>query len=108
MIVLGMEEKDIKDVCSIFLDHPIGKGSEQIDADKMRKTLEKDSKLALTVTLNLRNLVEKPETLTTWLKKSDVATVVDRIRALLDVLPKVDKKWNKPWWDTAVETPMID
>jgi len=107
MIVLGMEEKDIKDVCSIFLDHPIGKGSEQIDADKMRKTLEKDSKLALTATLNLRNLVERHEILTKWLKETEIATVVDRIQALLNILPKVDKKWNKPWWNTAVETPMI-
>jgi len=108
MVILGMEEKDIKDVCAIFLDHPVGKGSEEIDAHRMRKALEKDSKLALTVTLNLRNLAEKPETLGRWLKKPDVATVVDRIQALLDVLPKVDKEWNKPWWDTAVETPMID
>jgi hypothetical protein len=107
MVVLGMEEKDMKDVCAIFLDHPVGKGSEEIDADRMRKALEKDQKLALTVTLNLRNLAEKPETLGRWLKKSDVATVVDRIQALLDVLPRVDKKWNKPWWNTAVETPMI-
>jgi len=108
MFVLGMEEKDVKDVCAIFLDHPIGKGSEEIDADRMRKALEKDPKLALTVTLNLQNLAEKPETLERWLKKSDAVTVVDRIQGVLDVLPKVDKKWNKPWWDTAVETPMID
>ena len=107
MVVLGMEEKDIRDVCSIFLDHPIGEGSEEIDADKMRKALEKDSKMALTVTLNLRNLIERPEILAKWLKKTDVATVVDRIQALLEVLPKVDKKWNKPWWNIAVETPMI-
>lgn len=107
-IVLGMEEKDVKDVCAIFLDHPVGKGSEEIDADRMRKALEKDSKLALTVTLNLRNLAEKPETLERWMNKTDVAMVVDRIQALLEVLPKVDKKWDKPWWNTAVETPMIE
>jgi hypothetical protein len=107
MVVLGMEEKDMKDVCAIFLDHPFGKGSEQIDADKMRKALEKDNKMALTVTLNLRNFVEKPEVLMEWLTKGEVAEVVDRIRMLLEVLPKVDKKWNKPWWNTAVETPMI-
>jgi hypothetical protein len=107
MVVLGMEEKDMKDVCAIFLGHPIGKGSEQIDADRMQKALEKDSKLALTVTLNLRNLVERPEIPTKWLRKTEVATVLDRIKSLLDVLPKVDKKWNKPWWNTAVETPMI-
>jgi hypothetical protein len=74
----------------------------------MRKALEKDSKLALTITLNLRNVAEKPETLERWMKKPDIAIVVDRIRTLLEVLPKVDKKWDKPWWNTAVETPMIE
>jgi hypothetical protein len=69
--------------------------------------LEKDSKLALTVTLNLRNLVERPEILAKWLRKTEVVTVVDRIQALLCALPRVDKKWNKPWWNTAVETPII-
>ena len=111
MVVLGMEEKDVKDVCAIFLDHPVGKRNGkngEIDADRMRKALEKDSKLALTITLNLRNVAEKPETLERWMKKPDVAIVVDRIRTLLEVLPKVDKKWDKPWWNTAVETPMIE
>jgi len=107
MVVLGMEEKDVKDVCAIFLDHPVGKGNEEIDADRMKKALEKDSKMALTVTLNLRNLAEKPETLARWMKKTDAATVADRIQTLLKTLPNIDKKWNKPWWDTAVETPII-
>jgi len=40
-------------------------------------------------------------------KKSEAATVVDRIQTLLERLPKVDKKWDKPWWNTAVETPLI-
>jgi len=108
MFVLGMEEKDVKDVFAIFLDHSIGKGSEAIDADVMRKTLEKDPKLALTVTLNLRNLVEKPEVPKMWLKKGEAATVVDRIQTLLERLPKIDKKWDKPWWNTSVETPLIE
>jgi hypothetical protein len=33
--------------------------------------------------------------------------VVERIEALLKELPTVDKKWDKPWWNTAVETPII-
>jgi len=105
--VLGMEEKDVRDVCAIFLDHPIGSGKEEIDSEKIRRVLEKDQKFALTVTLNLLNIVEKPWILETWLKKSEVATVVDRIQTLLERLPKVDKKWDKPWWNTAVETPLI-
>jgi len=102
-----MEEKDLKDVCAVFLDHPIGKGKEEIDKDKMRKTLDKDKKLALTVTLNLQNMVQRTELLEKWMKKGEIATVVERMQTLLNVLPQVAKKWNKPWWNTAVETPLI-
>ena len=106
-IIIGMEEKDMKDVCAVFLDHDIGSGFEEIDAQKMKKTLKKDKKFALTVTLNLRNLAERQDTLKKWMSKSAVSTVVDRAERLLKVLPEIDKKWDKPWWNTAVETPVI-
>jgi hypothetical protein len=107
-VILGMEEKDVKDICAIFLDHSIGSGREEINPEKMRKVLEKDHKFALTATLNLENLAEKPDVLRRWVGKSEAATVTDRIRTLLRGLPRVDKKWNKPWWNTAVETPIIE
>ena len=108
MVVLGMEEKDIKDVCAIFLDHPLGSGKEEINEEKIRKILDKDKKLALTVALNLQNLITRTELLAKWMKPSETSVVVDRISTLLAALPKVDKKWNKPWWNTAVETPLIE
>ena len=107
-IILGMEDKDVKDVCAVFLDHEIGTGTEKIDSQKMRKILEKDKKLAVTVMLNLKNLVEKSDVLRKWMSKSEVSVVTDRISALLTELPIVDKKWDKPWWNTAVETPIIE
>lgn len=107
-VVLGMEEKDVKDVCAIFLGHSIGEGKEEIDPKKMMRVLRKDQKFALTATLNLENLAEKPDVLKRWLKGNDVATVTDRIKTLLQRLPAVDKKWDKPWWNTAVETPIIE
>jgi len=107
-VVLGMEDKDAKDVCAIFLDHPIGNGIGEIRSDKIRKVLKKDQKFALTVTLNLSNLAEKQDTLKKWVKKSEAATITDRIQTLLKDLPRVDKKWDKPWWNTAVETPIIE
>ncbi len=107
-VVLGMEDKDAKDVCAIFLDHPIGNGIGEISSDKIRKVLKKDQKLALTATLNLANLAERPDVLREWVKKSEAETIKDRIQTLLEGLPKVDKKWDKPWWNTAVETPIIE
>jgi hypothetical protein len=107
-VVLGMEDKDVRDVCAIFLDHPIGNDGREISSDKIRRVLTKDQKLALTITLNLANLAENPDVLTRWVKKRDAAIIADRIQTLLKGLPKVDKKWNKPWWNTAVETPIIE
>jgi hypothetical protein len=107
-IILGMEEKDIRDLCAVFVDHAVGEGKENINREKMRKVLEKDKKLALTVTLNLQNMMERTELLRKWLDKNESATVIDRLNTLLNVLPRVDKKWDKPWWNTAVETPLIE
>jgi len=106
-VIIGMEDKDLKDVAAVFLDHEVGKGGGKIDSQTLRKAFEKDNKLALSVTLNIRNLVEKPEILAKWLSKNDVVTVTSRIDALFKELPKVDKQWDKPWWDTEVETPII-
>jgi len=107
-VVLGMEDKDVKDICAIFLDHSIGNGIGEINPDKIRKVLKKDQKFALTTTLNLANLAEKHDVLKRWVKKSEGATITDRIQVLLKSLPKVDKKWDRPWWNTAVETPIIE
>ncbi len=106
-IVLGMEEKDIKDVCSIFVDHAVGEGKGEISQSKIRKVLDKNKKLLLTITLNLQNMAARTELLGKWLAAADTTKVVDRINSLLAGLPKVDKKWDKPWWNTAVETPLI-
>jgi hypothetical protein len=106
-IIIGMEEKDLKDVAAIFLDHDVGKGKEKINIHLMRKAFEKDKKLALTVTLNLKNLLERPEILAKWLSKNEASAVVGKIKAFFKELPKVENKWDKPWWDTEVETPII-
>ena len=108
MVVLGMEEKDIKDLCAVFLDHPLGSGKEEINQEEIRKILDRDKKLALTVTLNLQNVITRAELLAKWMKPSETSVVVDRISSLLNALPKIDKKWSKPWWNTAVETPLIE
>jgi hypothetical protein len=107
-VVLGMEEKDVKDICAIFLDHPIGNGKEEINPEKIKKVLKRDQKFALTVRLNLGNLVEQRDVLLRWLRKSEASIVADRIQALLRAVPRVEKKWSKPWWNTAVETPIIE
>lgn len=105
-IIIGMEEKDLKDVAAIFLDHDLGGGNEKIDARLMRKAFDKDKKLALTVTLNIKNLLEK-DILAKWLPRNEASAVTSKVEALFKELPKVESKWDKPWWNTEVETPII-
>ena len=105
-IIIGMEEKDLKDVAAIFLDHDLGGGNEKIDAQLMRKAFDKDKKLALTVTLNIKNLLEK-DILAKWLPRNEASAVTSKVEALFKELPKVESKWDKPWWNTEVETPII-
>jgi hypothetical protein len=107
-VIIGMEEKDFKDIAAIFLDHGIGNGKEQINPQIIRKAFEKDKKLALSVTLNILSLIKKPEILSKWLSKNQEATVKAKVEELFKQLPVVDKKWDKPWWDTEVETPIIE
>jgi hypothetical protein len=106
-VIIGMEEKDMKDTCAVFLDHEIGREAGEIDSQKIRKVLKKDEKFALTVTLNFRNIIEREDMLRKWMAKNQVSTVVDRVQTLLKGLPEINKKWDKPWWNTAVETPVI-
>jgi hypothetical protein len=106
--VLGMEEKDIKDVAAIFLDHPLGEKKDNIDPSKIRKAVDKDKRLALTVSLNLQNVAKRTSLLERWLSKNEVAAVVDKVQGLLNTFPRIEKKWDKPWWNTTVETPMIE
>jgi len=97
----------LKDVAAIFLDHDVGNGRGKINQQMLRKAFEKDNKLALSVTLNVRNLVDRPEILPKWLSETEAVRVKGRIESLFKELPKIDKKWDKPWWDTEVETPII-
>jgi hypothetical protein len=107
-IILGMEEKDGKDICALFLDHEIGEEEDEISASRMARAIGKDKKLALTVTLNLSNLVDRVEKLQEWLNDAELSTVITRLNELLTYLPKIEKKWDTPWWNVDVETPSTE
>ena len=105
-LIIGMEKKDISDVCAVLLNHPIGSGREEVDPTKMARALRRDEKFAVTCRLNLQNVVDHPEVLKGFgLTKAQVLTIINRIEVLLKVIPVVDARWSKPWWNTQVETP---
>jgi len=107
-LLIGIEEKDLKDLCALFLDHETGERKNDINLDKIRRILEKDKKFALTFRLNLENMLRNETMLReTGVSSADIARIFTRIQGVLDVTPKIEKKWNNPWWNVDVETPQI-
>ncbi|MBS7249253.1 MAG: hypothetical protein KIH08_01475 [Candidatus Freyarchaeota archaeon] len=103
-IVIGMEDKDIKDVCAELLDHPIGEGgNEEINGKKIAKILEKDKKFRKTVRLNLEMILNNEGALKKFgAKNKEINTIFSRVEELLSIIPESPEKWNKPWWNTEV------
>lgn len=109
-VVVGMEEKDIRDVCAILADNPVdgNEAPESVDLMRIKEVLQRDKKFALTFRLNLQNIVEKPQILKDLkISGSTVSKITDGIRRILEVVPVIDRKWETPWWNADVETPDI-
>jgi hypothetical protein len=107
-LLIGIEEKDIKDICSIFMTHDIGEGSDCVNPDKIHNVMERDKKFALTFRLNLENFLRNERFLKLMgLSDSDSERILSRVRAVLKAIPEIDKKWSNPWWNVDVETPQI-
>jgi len=107
-LLIGIEEKDMKDLCALFLDHEIGEEKGNIDLDKIHRILEKDKKFAITFRLNLENMLRNENMLREiGVPNADITKILSRIQNVLDAIPKVDKKWSNPWWNVDVETPQI-
>jgi hypothetical protein len=107
-LLIGIEEKDMKDICALFFDHEIGNGRSNINPEKMRRILEKDKKFALTFRLNLENILRNEAVLQEiGFSKADITKIFSRIQKVLEIVPKVEKKWSSPWWNVDVETPQI-
>jgi len=107
-VLIGMEEKDIKDVCAVFLDHEIGEGNDQINCRKIADILERDKKFRKTVRLNLENIARNEQYLASLgASAGDISTIVERITTMLQHVKQSDERWDKAWWNTDVETPEI-
>lgn len=100
--IMGMEEKDMLDVCSLLHDR-----GDAMSLEKLKAEL-KDQKFLLTVRLNLKNLISRMG----WMKKKGLSeeqknTIGQAGERILAGLPTVDKEWSKPWWNTDVDTPLV-
>jgi hypothetical protein len=107
-LLVGMEEKDMLDVCSLLHDTAEdGPAGISLDKNKLSEYLRKDRRFALTCRLNLENLARRREWMSAkGLTEVQVNRVVNHARETLDAIPEVDKEWSRPWWNTDVETPL--
>lgn len=109
MVAVGMEPKDMKDVAALLLDHEIGEGREAINPEALRERLKGDKAFALTVRLNLQNLIERVDVLVReGLSPSEAENVTAAAAELLKSIPEVNKRWSKPWWNVYVESPGLE
>jgi hypothetical protein len=107
-ILVGMERKDFMDVAALLLDHGFGSASEEINIEALRRTFKGNDKLALTVSLNLQNMLSNLEMVKgSGATENQVAMIEKQLRTLLDDAPEIRHGRNGPWWNTAVETPKI-
>jgi hypothetical protein len=107
-IVIGMEQKDILDVCALVLDNQIGDAPGLISTERIKRVLERDKKFALTFRLNLQNILDKPQILEALqVDKSTISKIMGKLEEILGAVPAVEKKWSSPWWNIDVETPQI-
>ena len=106
MVAVGMELKDMKDVAALLIDRKPGEG---IDPGALRRILGKDQRFALTVRLNLENFARRIDVLVEeGLSRSEAEVAAGRALELLELLPRVEKRWSKPWWNVYVESPGLE
>ncbi|MGD0424843.1 MAG: hypothetical protein ABSA92_15505 [Candidatus Bathyarchaeia archaeon] len=103
-VILGMEMKDMRDICAMLLDHEVGEGQSTLSLKAFSEKLRKDWRLAKTVTLNLRNLRDNPDAMNSLGIETDQATLIrSRLDKLLqtfgDFKPKLGLSLNKEWWE---------
>ncbi len=108
-VLVGMEKKDLLDVCCLLHDtaegHP---GAPALNLAKLSAVLRKDPRFALTCRLNLENLIRRED----WMREQgmtegQIQRILSQACEVLRALPPVEKKWSKPWWNTDVETPLV-
>jgi hypothetical protein len=110
--VIGMEDKDMRDVAGAFFDHEIGNGNDCIDPDKLGSKLNEDWGLWRTCTLNLGNMRRNLDIVAKKfdMKKEHVGIIRERLETILDALDnryKAKKPMfaspSKQWWQDVEE-----
>ncbi|HMK82884.1 MAG TPA: hypothetical protein VK503_04140 [Candidatus Bathyarchaeia archaeon] len=110
-VLVGMEQKDMRDVSALLLDHNLGEGPQNINVHIMGEKLKRDWGLWKTVTLSLKNMHEKLDTIFSSFgaSKQDRSIVGAKLRSIIEQLEttyaaeKGMFSFNKQWWEDVEE-----
>ena len=110
-VLIGMEQKDMKDVSAALLDHDLGDGSHNISVNIMGEKLRQDWGLWKTVTMSLRNMHQKLGTIFSsfGVSTEDQNVVNEKLSRIVEQLETkyVAKRgmfdFTKQWWEEVEE-----
>ena len=110
-LLVGMEQKDMKDVGAALLDHDLGDRSQDISVNIMGEKLRQDWGLWKTVTMSLRNMHQKLETIFSSFgaSKENQNVVNEKLSRIIEQLETkyMAKKsmfgFNRQWWEEVEE-----
>jgi hypothetical protein len=110
-VLIGMEDKDLRDISALLYDHAVGDGPDALSLSDLTCTLKADWGLCETVSLNLRNIIARPNRLEKMGLRSDIIQrVLERADEILstvrqDVIHGERPAWkslfNKQWWESV-------
>jgi hypothetical protein len=106
-LLIGMESKDMRDMSAALLDHELGEGPEKISVDILGQKLRQDWGLWKTVTLNLKNMLQKLDAIFSSFGVSREGQVVVNEK-LTKIVEQLEGRYtakksrfglNKRWWE---------
>ena len=106
-LLVGMEQKDMRDVSAALLDHELGEGPQKISIDVLGEKLRQDWGLWRTVTMSLRNMHQKLDVILSSFgaTREDRKVVDEKLGKIVEQLEtkyaakKAMFGFNKQWWE---------
>jgi hypothetical protein len=102
-VLVGMEDKDFRDVASVFHDYDLGEDDGEIRINELYDILKKDLNMCKTVHLNLLGILKNTHRLN--LPREHASIIEDKIRKLIKELPEAREgflgAFKKQWWATV-------
>lgn len=109
-LLIGMEIKDMQDLAAALYDHDLGDGVDKINVDILGRKLQKDWGMWKTVTMNLKNMWERPRLITDVFgaDKEQLELINEKLAKIIEQLNgKYAAKRNftltKQWWEGVEE-----